>query len=211
MGKSYNSLLWKKYKGAQYLGWIPRSRFFPVEISPKPNRDCDSVKNYESHISFRYNFLAWFLGNPILKILIKIFNCVGSAYMRGCFLVNQYLFGDFHPENAWHAWGKECNSWNIQTTKLHSMKNSVFYQRFLKHWAIFLFDIRILVFWHSLFKVFKLIALTLQTGFAYLKTFLDQWIIILVLHHKFEYTPRGYTHLNDSIRAYKLSAINYSL
>ena len=42
-------------------------------------------------------------------------------------------------------------------------------------------------------------ALTLQTGFAYLKTFLNQWIFILILHHKLEYTRRGYTNLNDFI------------
>ena len=67
-----------------WIGWIPRTRFFPVEIFPNPNRDSDSVKNSESH---DIHFLTWFPGNPTLELLIKICNCVGYTNMRGRFLL----------------------------------------------------------------------------------------------------------------------------
>ena len=59
-----------------------------MEIIPKPNRDSDPVKNSESH---DMKILIQFPGNPALEILIKICNCVGSTYMRGCFLTKVCL------------------------------------------------------------------------------------------------------------------------
>ena len=55
-----------------------------MEIFSNPKRDSDSVKNFESN---DIKVLTRFPGNPVLEILIKICNCVGSTYMRGCFLM----------------------------------------------------------------------------------------------------------------------------
>ena len=59
-----------------------------MEIFSNPNRDSDSVKNSESNDK---KVLTRFPGNPVLEILIKICNCVGSTYMRGCFLTKVCL------------------------------------------------------------------------------------------------------------------------
>ena len=53
-------------------------------IFRSPNRFSDSVSDAESN---DIKNLAKFHGNPTLEILIKIFNCVGSIYMRGRFLM----------------------------------------------------------------------------------------------------------------------------
>ena len=53
-------------------------------IFRSPNRFSDSVRDAESH---NIKILTKFPGNPIPKILIKIYNCVGSAKMRGRFLM----------------------------------------------------------------------------------------------------------------------------
>ena len=71
-----------------------------MEIFTKTNRDFDSVKNSESDY---IKVLTRFSGNPILGILIKICNCVGSSYMRGHILMklrpiacsNFLIFGQF--------------------------------------------------------------------------------------------------------------------
>ena len=76
-----------------WLGWIPRSRFFPVKIFPKPNGDSNSVKNSESH---DIKFLTWFPGNPTLEFLIKICNCVGYTNKRGRYLLKMGLIALFN-------------------------------------------------------------------------------------------------------------------
>ena len=63
-----------------YVGWIPRSLFFPDEIFSNPNRVSDSVSDADSR---DIKILVEFPGNPILEISIKIRNCVGNPYMRG--------------------------------------------------------------------------------------------------------------------------------
>ena len=64
-----------------------------MEIFPKPNRDSDPVKNSESDDII---CLARFPGNAILKILIKICNCVGYTNMRGRFLLKVGLIALFN-------------------------------------------------------------------------------------------------------------------
>ena len=39
-----------------WLGWIPRSWFFPVKIFPKPNIDSDSVKNSGPSVIYNIAF-----------------------------------------------------------------------------------------------------------------------------------------------------------
>ena len=50
--------------------------------------------------------MTWFPGNSILEILIKICNCVGSAYMRGCFIMNFCLIAIFDCPvlTVWWFW-----------------------------------------------------------------------------------------------------------
>ena len=55
-----------------------------MEIFRKLDKDSDSVKNFESH---DIKFLTWFPRNPTLEILLNIWNCVGSTYMCGCFVL----------------------------------------------------------------------------------------------------------------------------
>ena len=64
-----------------------------MEIFSNPNRDSDSVKNSESN---DIKVLTRFPGNPVLEILIKICNCVGSSNMRGWFLVNVCLIAIYN-------------------------------------------------------------------------------------------------------------------
>ena len=64
-----------------------------MEIFAKPNRDSDSVKNSESR---DIKILTRFPGNLILKILIKICNCVGYTNMRRRFLVKVSLIALFN-------------------------------------------------------------------------------------------------------------------
>ena len=64
-----------------------------MEIFCSPNTVSDSVENSESH---DIKFITWFPGNPILKILIKICNCVGYTNMRRRFLVKVSLIALFN-------------------------------------------------------------------------------------------------------------------
>jgi len=59
-----------------------------VDIFRGPNRLFDSVSDAESH---DIKILTGFPGNPILEILIKNRNCVGSTNMRRCFLMKVCL------------------------------------------------------------------------------------------------------------------------
>ena len=89
-----------------------------------------------------------------------------------------------------------CKMWYLDDKNDHV----AFIDDFLKHWAIFLFNIWILLVWDSLWLVFKLYVLTLFTdGSTNLKTFLNKWILILVLHDKLHQIVRCYTHLNNLI------------
>ena len=65
-----------------WLGWIPGSYLSFCEDFYCPNSVLDSVSDAESH---DIKILTWFPGNLILEILIKIYNCVGSANIRGRF------------------------------------------------------------------------------------------------------------------------------
>ena len=55
-----------------------------MDIFRSPNRLFDSVSDVESH---DIKILTGFPGNPILEILVKIYNCVGCANMLGRFLM----------------------------------------------------------------------------------------------------------------------------
>ena len=59
-----------------------------MDIFRGPNRLFDSVSDAESH---DIKILIGFPGNPILEILIKNRNCVGSTNMRRCFLMKVRL------------------------------------------------------------------------------------------------------------------------
>jgi len=59
-----------------------------VDIFRAPNSLFDSVSDTESH---DIKILTGFPGNPILEILLKNRNCVGSTNMRRCFLVKVCL------------------------------------------------------------------------------------------------------------------------
>ena len=59
-----------------------------MDIFRSPNRLFDSVSDAESD---DIKILTGFPGNPILEILMKNRNCVGSSNMPGCFLVKVYL------------------------------------------------------------------------------------------------------------------------
>ena len=75
------------------LGIKFESHLYPVEIFCSPNMVSDSVENFES---YDIKFITWFPGNPILKILIKICNCVGYTNMRRQFLVKVSLIALFN-------------------------------------------------------------------------------------------------------------------
>ena len=62
--------------------------FFPVDVFRGPNRLFDSVSDAESH---DIKILTRFPGKPILEILIKNRNCVGSTNMRRRFLMKVRL------------------------------------------------------------------------------------------------------------------------
>ena len=64
-----------------------------MEIFSNSKRDSDSVKNSESN---DIKVLTRFPGNPVLEILIKICNCVGSSNMRGWFLINVCLIAIYN-------------------------------------------------------------------------------------------------------------------
>ena len=59
-----------------------------MDIFRAPNSLFDSVSDTESH---DIKILTGFPGNPILEILLKNRNCVGSTNMRRCFLVKVCL------------------------------------------------------------------------------------------------------------------------
>ena len=59
-----------------------------MDIFRSPNRLFDSVSDVEFH---DIKILTGFPGNPILEILIKNRNCVGSINMRGRFLMKVCL------------------------------------------------------------------------------------------------------------------------
>ena len=59
-----------------------------MDIFRSPNRLFDSVSDAESR---DIKILTGFPGNPILEILIKNRNCVGSTNMRGCFPIKVRL------------------------------------------------------------------------------------------------------------------------
>ena len=59
-----------------------------MNIFRDPNRLFDSVSDTESHDT---KILTGFPRNPILEILIKNRNCVGSTFMRRCFLMKVCL------------------------------------------------------------------------------------------------------------------------
>ena len=65
-----------------WVGWIPRSQFFSCGDFCSLNRVSDSVNDAESN---DIKILTWFQGSSILEISIQIYNCVGSAEMRGRF------------------------------------------------------------------------------------------------------------------------------
>ena len=69
------------------------ANFFPVEIFSSPNSVSDSVSDADSR---DINILVRFPGNPILEISIKIRNCVGSLYMRGCILMKVRLIACYN-------------------------------------------------------------------------------------------------------------------
>ena len=56
------------------------ANFYPDEIFWYLNRVPDSVKDGESD---DIKNLSRFPGNPVLGIVIKICNCVGSTHIRG--------------------------------------------------------------------------------------------------------------------------------
>ena len=60
-----------------------------MDIFRDSNRLFDSVSDAESH---DIKILTGFPGNPILEILIKNCNCVGSTNMRGRFSMKVYIF-----------------------------------------------------------------------------------------------------------------------
>ena len=59
-----------------------------MDIFRRPNRLFDSVSDAESH---DIKILTEFPGNPILEILIKNRNCVGSTNTRRCFVMKVFL------------------------------------------------------------------------------------------------------------------------
>ena len=59
-----------------------------MHIFRSSNRLFDSVSDAESH---DIKILTGFPGNPILEILMKNRNCVGSTNMRGFFLMKVCL------------------------------------------------------------------------------------------------------------------------
>ena len=59
-----------------------------MDIFRGPNRLLDSVSDAESH---EIKISTGFPGNPILEILIKNRNCVGSTNMRRCCLLKVCL------------------------------------------------------------------------------------------------------------------------
>ena len=59
-----------------------------MDIFRGPNTLFDSVSDAESH---DIKILTGLPGNPILEILIKNRKCVGSTYMRRCFLMKVRL------------------------------------------------------------------------------------------------------------------------
>ena len=59
-----------------------------MHIFPNPNRDSDLVKNSESD---DIKILTRFPLCSMLEISIKIYNCVGSAKMRGRFFMKVYI------------------------------------------------------------------------------------------------------------------------
>ena len=64
-----------------------------MDIFRGPNRLFDSVADAGS---YDIKILTGFPGNPILEILIKNRNCVGSTNMRRCFLMKVCLIATYN-------------------------------------------------------------------------------------------------------------------
>ena len=73
--------------------------FFPVNSFRTPDKLSDSVNDAESHDRKKIVRIPF----PVLEILIKISNCVGSTYVRGWFLMKVRLIGFYHSPVIWDA------------------------------------------------------------------------------------------------------------